>query len=336
LKNILYIGNQLSQKDKTETTIDTLGALLQSEGYNVSKTSTKKNKALRLLDMLLHVIKHRKSVDYVLIDTYSTTNFYYAYFCGRLCHYFKLKYIPILHGGSLPSRLRHSPKLSRQLFDNALINVAPSQYLMSSFNAEGFYNITHIPNSIALEKYQFNKRFITDIRLLWVRSFSNIYNPKLAIQILKALKEDHLSASLCMIGPDNDGSLKETRAFAKKMNVEVEFTGKLSKAEWHKKSEAFNVFINTTTIDNTPVSVIEAMALGLPVISTNVGGLSYLIQNENDGVLVESNNTDAFKNAIIKLKTDATLLSKIVTNARDKAEAFDWEVIKQHWFSVLS
>jgi glycosyltransferase involved in cell wall biosynthesis len=336
LKNILYIGNQLSQKDKTETTIDTLGALLQSEGYNVSKTSTKKNKALRLLDMLLHVIKHRKSVDYVLIDTYSTTNFYYAYFCGRLCHYFKLKYIPILHGGSLPSRLRHSPKLSRQLFDNALINVAPSQYLMSSFNAEGFYNITHIPNSIALEKYQFNKRSITDIRLLWVRSFSNIYNPKLAIQILKALKEDHLSASLCMIGPDNDGSLKETRAFAKKMNVEVEFTGKLSKAEWHKKSEAFNVFINTTTIDNTPVSVIEAMALGLPVISTNVGGLSYLIQNENDGVLVESNNTDAFKNAIIKLKTDATLLSKIVTNARDKAEAFDWEVIKQHWFSVLS
>lgn len=336
MKNILYIGNQLSQKNKTATTIDTLSALLQGEGYNVTKTSNKKNRVLRLLDMLFHIIKRKKNTDVVLIDTYSTTNFYYAYLCGIMCFYLKLKYIPILHGGNLPSRLKTSPKLSNRLFKNAHINVAPSLYLMSEFKTAGFNNITHIPNVIELKQYQFKKRDIDTIRMLWVRSFSSIYNPELAVSILKSFKTNNIPASLCMVGPDNDGSLLTTKAFAKKIDVEVEFTGKLSKKEWHKKAEDFNVFINTTTVDNMPVSVIEAMALGLPIVSTNVGGLPYLIEHNIDGILVASNTKEAFKSAILKLKSDELFLSEITTNARRKVKDFDWCNVKHQWFSVLS
>ena len=67
----------------------------------------------------------------------------------------------------------------------------------------------------------------------------------------------------------------------------MNFTGKLSKQEWRDLSKDYNVFINTTNFDNTPVSVIEAMALGIPVVSTNVGGLPFLITDKVDGVLVE-------------------------------------------------
>lgn len=335
MKNLLYIGNQLLLKGKTVTTIDTLSGLLRKEGYQVVTASSKTNKLYRLLDMLWHIVKFRKRVDAVLIDTYSTQNFYFAYLCSQLCRLLKLKYITILHGGNLPTRLQQSPKLSAAIFNNAYKNIAPSGYLKSKFEAFGFLNIKLIPNSINIANYPFKKRTIKAPKLLWVRSFSKIYNPLLAIDILKALKNEDFDAQLCMIGPDNDGSLKAAKAYAKKMGVHVTFTGKLSKQAWIKQSKHYNIFINTTNFDNTPVSVIEAMALGLPIISTNVGGLPFLVNNKKDGVLVSPNNVNDFVNEIKKVVSNSNVASQMAFHARKKVEQFDWLVVKNQWNDVL-
>ncbi|WP_299385113.1 glycosyltransferase family 4 protein [uncultured Lacinutrix sp.] len=335
MKNILYIGNKLSSKGKTATTIDTLSSALATEGYCVKSVSSKKNKFLRLLDMLLSIIKNKTWADYILIDTYSTQNFYFAYLSSQLCRVFSLKYIPILHGGNLPNRLKSSPKLSKAVFNNAYINVSPSAYLKSNFESLGYQNITIIPNAIELEHYTFKSRTIETIRLLWVRSFSEIYNPKLAVSILKTLQDKGFETSLTMVGPDNDGSLEETKIFAKSLKVDVSFTGKLSKKEWITLSKDYNIFINTTNFDNMPVSIIEAMALGLPVISTNVGGMPFLIAHNVDGVLVPPNNVDAFTTAILKLKNNENLKNNLVKQARKKTEDYSWQIVKEKWKSIL-
>jgi glycosyltransferase involved in cell wall biosynthesis len=193
-----------------------------------------------------------------------------------------------------------------------------------------------IPNSIELKAYDYKANDLDVINLLWVRSFSRIYNPLLAIDILKSLKDEGLETKLCMIGPDNDGSLQEVKSYAEELNLNVEFTGRLTKKEWHKKAGDFNIFINTTNIDNTPVSVIEAMALGLPVVSTNVGGMPYLIDNGVDGILVEPNNVSAFNKAIKGLIENNERTLKMSENARRKVEQFDWEVVKEKWISLLA
>lgn len=335
MKNLLYIGNQLSQKDKTLTTIDTLSSLLRKEGYHVVAASSKINKLYRLLDMLWYIVKYRNWADRVLIDTYSTQNFYYAYFCSQLSRFFKLKYIPILHGGNLPNRLRNNPKLSKAIFNNAYRNIAPSEYMKSNFESFGYSNLDVIPNIIEIENYQFRKRMYKDVKLLWVRSFSEIYNPKLAIDILFELKRTGTEASLCMVGPEKDGSLAKASDYAKSLNIEVLFTGKLDKHEWIILSEDYNIFINTTNFDNMPVSVIEAMALGLPIVSTNVGGMPFLIENKKEGFLVEPNNIDVFVSEIKKIIYNPNEISQMVLNARKKAEQFDWEIIKHEWRDVL-
>ena len=335
MRNILYIGNQLSQNGKTLTTIDSLSQLLRQEGFQVFTASKKKNKFLRLFNMLFHVINYRKQADYVLIDTYSTFNFYFAYFVSQLCRLLKLKYIPILHGGDLPNRLKQSPKLTRAIFKNAFVNVAPSQYTQASFEKFGFSNITCIPNSIELKKYPFKKRTFDTIRLLWVRSFSKIYNPSLAIDVLNALKNENRDAELCMIGPDNDGSLLEAKKYADQLGLEVTFTGKLSKQKWIRLSEDYNIFINTTNIDNMPVSVIEAMALGLPLVSTNVGGLPFLIEHDKTGFLVEPNSVVSFVESIEGIIDSPNKTHRIMAEARDYAEKLDWENVKKQWINVL-
>ena len=138
-----------------------------------------------------------------------------------------------------------------------------------------------------------------------------------------------------MVGPDSDGTMETVKQLAKNLKVEVTITGKLPKAEWIALSKDYNIFINTTNFDNMPVSVIEAMALGLPVVSTNVGGMPYLIEDGKDGLLVEKNNVDAFVNAIQFIVNQPDHTKRLVFNARKKVETFDWQVVKNKWFELL-
>src|SRR5690606_7803696 len=129
--------------------------------------------------------------------------------------------------------------------------------------------------------------------------------------------------SLCMIGPEKDGSQKKCEEYAQKNNLPLTFTGKLTKKQWIDLSTEYDIFINTTNFDNTPVSVIEAMALGLPVVSTNVGGISYLLK-EGEALLVPPNQVNEMATSVDKLLSDNELALIIAHNARKKAESFDW------------
>jgi glycosyltransferase involved in cell wall biosynthesis len=335
LKHILYIGNKLSSSGSTVTSIETLGSFLKDEGYEVAFSSSKKNKVLRLLDMLYVTYKHSKKVSCVLIDAYSTQNFFYAVFVAKLCRILDLPYIPILRGGMLPERLKKSPKLCEKLFKGAKFNVAPSMYLYEVFSIGGYTNLKYIANTIEIEKYTFLNRNKLKANLLWVRSFSKIYNPLLAIEIVERLMVQNIEVRLCMIGPDKDGTLKECQELVSQKKLPITFTGKLSKEDWIKKSRDYDIFINTTNFDNTPVSVIEAMALGLPVVSTNVGGIPYLIDQGKTGIIVPPNDAQVFVDEILNLINKPDKVAEITTNARKKVEQFDWEVVKEQWIEVL-
>ena len=335
MKNLLYIGNNLKQTTANISAIGIIGPKLEQEGYYVTYASSKTHKGARLLDMLLSCIIHRKTTDVVLIDTYSTQNFYYAFFVSQLCRILKLKYVPRLNGGNLPLRLKKYPKMCHAIFKPAYKLVSPSKYLKASFESFGYNKISYIPNSLDLEKYIFNVKDLQEVNLLWVRSFSKIYNPMLAVRVLKALQDDNIKANLCMVGPDSDGSLESVKQLAQTLKVSVKFTGKLSKEDWIALAKEYNIFLNTTNFDNMPVSVIEAMALGLPIVTTNVGGLPYLITNEKDGLLVPPNNVDAFVVAIKQLINNPETSKALALNARLKVEKFDWNVIKYQWIKLL-
>ena len=308
---------------------------LEGEGFLVFCKSAFQNKIARVLDMVKGTIVYGYRMDNVLIDTYSTQNFYYAFVVSQVCRLLRLPYIPILHGGNLPQRLEQNPNLSRRLFKPAKVLVSPSIYLKEAFNKQGFTNVVYIPNSLQLQNYPFALRSIDAINILWVRSFSEIYNPCLAVDILKALQDLGYKTTLCMAGPDTDGSLAKVKSRAKALGVTVETPGKLTKAEWIALAKDYNVFINTTNFDNMPVSVIEAMALGLPIVSTNVGGMPFLIEDEVDGLLVPPQNLNAFVAAIVTLKSDPVLAASLAAKARKKVEAFDWALLKADWIKVL-
>jgi len=332
---ILYIGNKLFKQGNTPTSVDVLGELL-SKDLSLVSVSDKSNKILRLMDMLYTIIKYKNKTKFILIDTYSTSNFYYALFCSMLSKYFNIPYITILHGGSLEDRLKYSKKMSKFIFDNAYLNVSPSNYLKHIFQKYG-YDTLYIPNNLEVDNYPYLKREVFKPRLLYVRAFSKVYNPSMALDVLKLLKDDYKESTLCMVGPDKDGTLENLKQKAKEMDLEkdVVFTGKLSKEEWIALSKDYDIFINTTNVDNTPVSVMEAMALGLVVVSTNVGGLPYLIEDKKDGILVDRNDAVMMSNKIKEILTEQNIAKELTQNARTKVESFDWSIVRKKWLKIL-
>lgn len=335
--SLLYVGNKLSHHDFTPGVIETLGRQLEDEGFKVFYTSTLRNQYLRLLQMLYRTFAIGRKVDFILIDTYSTSAFRYAYLTGRLAKLIGTKYIPLLHGGNLPARLIRSKCACRSLFNNSYTNVAVSGYLQYEFENAG-YKTTVIPNNIDISFYPFRKRENPRPKLLWVRSFHRQYNPNMAADVLAELLKSYPDAELCMVGPNKDGSMAEFKEYIKAKGIEdhVIVTGRLTKTEWIKLSENYDFFINTTNVDNAPVSVVEALALGLAVISTDPGGIPFLLTDNLNSCLVSCGNATKMAEKIDELIKHPSIYHQIITNGRKLAGSFDWLEIKQKWLDLLN
>ncbi|RMD94615.1 MAG: glycosyltransferase family 1 protein [Calditrichaeota bacterium] len=336
MKTILYIGNHLSRGGAYPSVAESLAPYLLPE-VQLRLVSHYRNKPLRLAHMLWAVVRFGRKEHPVLIDTYSSLNFWYALLCGIGCRLMGIPYYCVLHGGNLPDRLKRTPQFCRWLFGGARRLISPSGYLQDAFRKAG-YEAEVIPNPIPIANYPFKLRDRVRPRLLWVRAFSVIYHPQMAIRVLHELVKDYPDAELCMVGPDKDGSMGKCKAMAEALGIaeRVTFTGLLPKDEWIRLSADYDIFINTTNVDNMPVSVIEAMALGLPVVCTDAGGLPYLIKDDKTGLLVSVGDVGEMVARVTQLLDDPEVSARLSVAGRKQAEEFDMEKVAQLWKKLLT
>lgn len=333
---VLYIGNKLQKHGFTPTSIETLGEKMK-EFATVDQVSDKLGFASRITHMWKAALTCPKSHK-VVIDTYSTAAFNFAWTTALICRLRGLSYVPILRGGDLPKRYDKNPKRFAKFLDHSLDIIAPSAYLKNALEERWGKSISLIPNYIELENYHFHKRESIKPKILWVRAFHEIYNPHMTVDILEKLLAKYPEAEICMVGPDKDGSMETTKAYAKERGVSnsLKITGRLSKPDWLVLSKEYDLFINTTNVDNTPVSVIEAMALGLPVITTNAGGIPDLFKNGVQGIQTPVGNVAAMTQAIIDAIEEPEKNIEMSIKARDLVDDFSWHKIKKQWIKVLS
>ncbi len=331
---LLYFGNKLGRRKGNPTGIDYLGDELDKI-FPMKRYSDAANPVVRALDMFFGMIRNARRTSVILIDVYSSLAFNYAFYLGYLSRLFGIPYILILRGGGLPKRLSNPSRSVIRFFDRAATLVAPSMYMFSNF--EKFQNRVFIPNHILLENYAFKETGENRNRFLWVRSFHKIYNPKLAVQLIADLKSQGIECHLTMVGPDKDGTLDDIRQMIeeKGLQTHIQLTGFLKKPQIIELAKSCDLFINTTNIDNTPISLIEAMALGLPVISTNVGGIPYLIRDGETGLLFDPGDRERLNLLSQKLKNDPELSRKLAINARNDVEKFSWQNVKREWVDLI-
>jgi glycosyltransferase involved in cell wall biosynthesis len=337
-KPVLFVGNFLSTSLGNRSVCEDLSIQLENSGHEVITTSNKINRVARLIDMIVTVLTKRKMYAVAHVDVFSGLAFLWAEAVCEALKWLGKPYILTLHGGNLPAFALRWPKRVRRLLFSAYAVTTPSRYLyetMRCYRTE----LELIPNPFTLKCYTFQLRQKTKPSLLWLRSFHSMYNPSLAPKVIDNLRGAFPSIHLLMIGPDRgDGSIQATRETVRRLGIgdHVELIGSIAKSDvpgWLNKAD---IFLNTTNIDNTPVSVIEAMASGLCIVSTKVGGIPYLLNHEHDALLVPPDDPESMAAAVRRILSDPGLAEHLSQNARRKAEQFDWSQILPRWENVLT
>jgi glycosyltransferase involved in cell wall biosynthesis len=337
-KTILLIGNHLSNFGQNMGIGEVLAQKLRRLGWSILLTSNHGNKFCKLLDMLITIYSKQHKFEVAQIDVFSGNAFYWAYLSGRLLKKLKKPFILTLHGGNLPEFSEKNPRRVKELFGWANVVTSPSNYLLNQFSKYR-PDILLINNGIEIENYLFRLREKPTAKMVWLRAFHNIYNPSLVPRMLAVLNQQGIHPHLTMIGPDKgDGSLQELLQTSADLGIKENITiiPGVPKSQVPEELSKGDIFLNTTNIDNTPVSVIEAMANGLCIVSTNVGGIPYLLEDGMNALLVPPDNPEAMAAAVKRILTEPRLASSLSTNARAKAELFDWSVVLPKWEELLA
>jgi glycosyltransferase involved in cell wall biosynthesis len=332
-RSVLIIGNFLSGAGGSRGVCEELAERLATDGWQVLTTSRKRPKLFRLADMVLTAVKHRHEYALGQMDVFSGPAFFWAEAVGWTLRRLGKPYVLTLHGGNLPEFAKRWPGRVRRLLNSAKIVTAPSRYLKERME-HYCPGIRVLPNAIDLSLYPYRERGPVRPKLIWLRAFHEMYNPVMAIKVVKELAPKYPEVQLTMVGPDKgDGSLQRTQraVAAAGLGDRVRFLGSVPKSEVPAVLSRADIFLNTTHIDNTPVSVIEAMACGLCIVTTNVGGIPFLVEDGESGLLVERGDASSMAAAVSRCLQDQQFAQHCSRNARRTVEPMDWPKVLAEW-----
>ena len=336
-QSVLIVGNFLSATPNSRSVCEELAERLALGGWSVITASDKPGRVARLLDMLRTAWGRRHEYAVAQVDVYSGRAFIWAEATCRVLRQAGKPYVLTLHGGNLPAFARRWPGRVRRLLRSAAVVTTPSGYLQEQMR-EYRSDLYLLPNPLEIGAYPFRLRDRPRPRLVWLRAFHRIYNPPLAARTIALLQERFPDIHLTMVGPDKgDGSLQSLKQAASELGVDgrIDLPGGVAKADVPQWLNKGDIFLNTTNFDNMPVSVMEAMACGLCVVSTSVGGVPYLLTHEEDALLVPPDDAEAMAYAVERVLTEPDLAGRLSEKARARVAAFDWAFILPRWERLL-
>jgi glycosyltransferase involved in cell wall biosynthesis len=312
-----------------------LSDLFKDSSYSVIAVSDLLNRYLRLADIAGTLITQHNKYDIILLDVFGGPSFVIEDIASRIGRQFGKKVVMFLRGGAMPEFMARYPRWTRRVLSRADVILAPSPFLARAITPYGF-QAQVIPNVIDLSAYPYRHRQELKPRLFWMRSFHPIWNPAMAVRVLARVKATIPDATLVMAGEDK-GIVQEVRQLAKNLGVagSVRFAGFLDMAGKKREGDLAEIYLNTNRVDNMPVSVVEAGAMGIPVVTTNVGGIPDLLDHGENALFVSDEDDEAMAQAILSLLNDPDLAGRLSAGGRRLAERSSWEQILPQWEQVF-
>lgn len=336
-RRLLIVGNFLSGSIAHRHFCEEFADRMETRGWSVIRTSTELSRRKRLVDMMATTVRRRRDYDVVHLGVFSGRAFVWAEAIAFILRRLGKPFAITLHGGELPRFARAWPRRVRRLLESAAIVTAPSRYLQREL-ADYAPRIELVPNAVDLAQYPYTPRSSPRPHMMWLRSFHAVYNPVMAVEVLACVVRAHPGASLTMIGFDKgDGSLDEVRARALALGVadRLEVIPGIAKTSVGAHLARGDIFLNTTNADNTPISMLEAMACGLPVVTTSVGGIPDLVEDGVQALLVPRGDVSAMSAAVERILVEPDLARRLAQNALELVAKCDWSHVLARWECIL-
>lgn len=316
-----------------------LAELLRSEGLTVSHVQTNADYRPQWVSRLPVIRAIFRLVPYLfalwnisgrcsLMHVMANSGWSWHLFAAPAIWIAKLRNTPVIvnyRGGEAASFLTGSTQSVALSMRQASGLIVPSGFLKAVFAS---FNMAAsiVPNIVDIERFN-NPTPHRPIRrhLLVARNLEPIYDNETAIRAFLTVHCSHPDATLTIAGSGPLAGSLRTLAESLGIGDAVKFAGRLDRDEMAQAYRNSDIAINPSLVDNMPNSVLEALASGVPVVSTNVGGVPFIVSDDLTALLVPPNSPDAMAEAILKLMDDPDLSEKLITNGLTEVQKYTWQ-----------
>jgi glycosyltransferase involved in cell wall biosynthesis len=332
MKSVLFVCNYKPGVGGISGQVEILHNKLREEGYIAEIFSTNASvwKRLWMMPKL-----RRKAQDFDVLHIHCCSGYggFFPAMMGirigkRLGKHIVLTY----HGGGGESFFDRHPKLVHSYLMRTDANIVLSGFLARVFEKHQL-PYTIIPNIIELDESLFRQRNTIRPVFICTRTHESLYNIPCILRAFQRVQKDVPESSLILVGdgPQHESLVQQADAMGLK---NVVFTGRVQNKQIYDLLGQADVMLSSPTIDNMPVSLIEAMNAGLLVISSRVGGVPYMIEDGDNGLLFESNNDEELAEKMKWVLNHPGEVVGIIKRASLDVKKYSWNRVRDKLLAI--
>jgi phenylacetate-CoA ligase len=233
------------------------------------------------------------------------------------------------HSGEAPDHLARWGALVHPWLQLAHEIVVPSEFLAQVFARHG-YSARVIYNVVDLERFAYRERSSLRPALLSNRNLESHYRVDNTLRAFSQLRLQRKDATITVAGRGSEEA--RLRELARQLRLEgVSFVGSVEPGRMPDLYAGADVFVNSSVVDNQPLSVLEAFATGVPVVSTATGGIADLVRPGETGVIVAADDPNAMADAVEDLLRRPDAARAMARRAHAELGKYSWPQVRQGW-----
>jgi glycosyltransferase involved in cell wall biosynthesis len=235
------------------------------------------------------------------------------------------------HSGEAPDHLRRS-RLARAALRSVDGIVVPSPFLEEVLRTHGLF-ATVVPNTVDTGRFAYRERTPLQPRILSTRNLAYPYNVACTVRAFQLIQQRWPQASLTIVGSGNEE--RELRALVAELRLaNVRFAGRVDPSAIHEYYADHDIYLQSPDIDNMPISVLEAFSSGVPVVSTDAGGVPALLTDGTHGLLAPVGDHRALAERVLRLLDDPQLGGRLAAAARASCRKYEWPAVRPQWLAA--
>jgi len=287
----------------------------------------------RLLPFLAQLVRAAGRVD--LIHVLANSGWAWHLLTTPVLFAAGLRGTPVIvnyRGGNADTFLARAPRHVLWSLRRAALRVTPSAFLQRVFAKYGLA-AEIVPNIVDLTRFTPAppREYRDAPQLLVARNLEPIYDLPTALRAFVAVREAFAGATLTIAGSGPERRALEALAAELGVAPWVRFAGRIDNAEMPALYAAADCVINSSKVDNMPISLLEAFASGVPVVSTDAGGIPDLVEHETCGLLVPVGDAGAMAREAVRVLQDRSLRQRLVQAGLSEARRYAWPQVRERW-----
>lgn len=252
----------------------------------------------------------------------------------------RLRRVPVLvnyRGGGAERFFANASPLALATLRLADALVVPSGFLQAVFRQFGC-EARVIPNIIDLSRFvpRVADTDSATAHIIITRNLEPVYDIAAAIRAFALLHQQLPLSRMTIAG--SGPLLAQLQQLAQQLGVAeaISFAGRIDNDQMAALYQSADVMLNPSKVDNMPISILEAFASGVPVVSTNVGGVPFIAQHEVSALLVEPGDDQAMASAMLRVLQQPKLRRTLCDNGQRQVAHYAWPIVRQQWLDLYN